>query len=360
MNRIERLQQQLTGEGLDAFLVRETPNIAYLTGFEGVFDDERAHALLVQDGRAILHTDSRYANACKQAAETGGSLVQIDDEAVPYAEWLAKCITQGTLGIEDSISLAEFHKLEEAMAESVQLRETKAVVSKLRQVKDAAELGHMRAAQAITDAAFSHIVTVMKPGMTEREVAHELDNFMFAQGADALAFPTIVATGPNAANPHAQPGETALEAGQCVVMDFGARVAGYCSDMTRTVFLGEPNEKLARAYAALREANETVEAMLKPGITGAAAHQKALDVLEEAGFGGTMGHGLGHSLGLEIHEDPVLSPRYQEALQAGNVLTVEPGIYIPGEFGMRLEDFGVLTESGFEVFTQSTHDLVLV
>lgn len=360
MNRIERLQQMLAGGDLDAFLVRETPNIAYLTGFEGVFDDERAHALLVREDRAILHTDSRYANACKQAAARGGSLVQVDDEAVPYTEWLAKCITQGTLGLEDSMSLAEFHKLEEAMVEGVQLRETKAVVSKLRQVKDAVELGHMRAAQAITDAAFAHIVTFIKPGLTEREVARELDNFMFAQGADALAFPTIVATGANAANPHAQPSDTALEVGQCVVMDFGAKVLGYCSDMTRTVFLGEPSEKLARAYAALREANETVEAMLTPGITGAEAHQKALDVLEEAGFGGTMGHGLGHSLGLEIHEDPVLAPRYKEALQAGNVLTVEPGIYIPGEFGMRLEDFGVFTENGFEVFTQSTHDLVVV
>ncbi len=360
MNRLERLQQQLATEGFDAFLVRDTPNIAYLTGFTGVFDEERAHSLLVDAQGCVLHTDSRYANACKQAAIACGSPVQVDDDAVPYTEWLTRYVSQGKLGIEDSMPLAEFRKLEKTMSQAVQLCETSRVVNTLRQVKDAAELNHMRAAQAVTDAAFVHICRFIKPGVTEREVARELNNFMLAHGADGLAFPTIVAAGANAANPHAQPGEAALEVGQCVVMDFGAKVAGYCSDMTRTVFLGVPNEHLSRAYAAIREANEAVAAFLKPGVSGKQAHQLALDVLEAAGFGGTMGHGLGHSLGLEIHEDPVLSPRGEEALQVGNVVTVEPGIYIPNEFGMRLEDFGIVIEGGFEVVTQSSHNMLVL
>ncbi len=143
-------------------------------------------------------------------------------------------------------------------------------------------------------------------------------------------------------------------------MDFGARRAGYCSDMTRTVFLGRPEGRMLAAWEAMREANETVEAALKPGVTGREAHELAERVLAKGGFEGRMGHGLGHGVGIEIHELPVLSTRNEKPLCPGNVVTVEPGIYIPGEFGMRLEDFGVVTEDGFDVFTQSTHELVVL
>lgn len=363
MDRINRLQAHLVQQELDALLVRETPNIAYLTGFEGVFDEERAHALLVTQTAAVLHTDSRYFNACLQAAHEQGDGIQIDGDATTHAAWLAKQIQGITLGIEDTVSLAEFHKLEEALDEkaaSVALAETWNVVVGLRKVKDVSEVVRLHAAQAITDAAFAYIKDFVRPGMTERMVQRELDNYMYMHGAEALAFPSIVATGAHGANPHAQPTDAKLEAGQCVVMDFGARAHGYCSDMTRMLFIGQPSQRLKDAYSTLREANETVEAALMPGITGAQAHQMALDVLEAGGFGGLMGHGLGHGVGLEIHEDPMLSPRNSEALQAGNVVTVEPGIYVPGEFGMRLEDFGIVTESGFEVFTKSSHDLVVV
>ena len=183
---------------------------------------------------------------------------------------------------------------------------------------------------------------------------------MERQGAWGLAFSSIVAAGANGASPHAIPGATVLEAGQCVVLDFGARAWGYCSDMTRTVFLGEPDPEMRAAYEAIRRANEEVEALLHPGVTGRAAHKHAEAVLAEAGFGGAMGHGLGHGVGIDIHEEPVLSPRNDRELVAGNVVTVEPGIYLPGRFGMRLEDFGVITDDGFDVFTQSTHDLVVI
>ena len=240
------------------------------------------------------------------------------------------------------------------------LPETDGVVVGLRAVKDRYEIARMRGAQSITDAAFEHIVRYMRPGMMERQVQLELEEFMLRHGAQGLAFPSIVATGPNGASPHAIPGATMLEAGQCVVLDFGARSYGYCSDMTRTVFLGEPDPEMRAAWDALREANESVEAMLRPGVTGKEAHERAEEVLAAAGFGGRMGHGLGHGVGIDIHEEPVLAPRNERPLVAGNVVTVEPGIYLPGKCGMRLEDFGVVTDDGFDVFTNSTHDLVVI
>ena len=230
----------------------------------------------------------------------------------------------------------------------------------MRAVKTDAELNRLRAAQAVTDAAFLHIVGFMRPGMTEREVQLELESFMLRHGGEGLAFSSIVATGANGADPHAIPGKARLEAGQCVVMDFGAKAFGYCSDMTRVVFLGSPDERMADAWRVLREANEAVESLLRPGITGKEAHELAEQKLAEGGYGGRMGHGLGHGVGVDIHEQPVLNPRNEAPLVAGNVVTVEPGIYLPGEFGMRLEDCGVVTQDGYEVFSQLGHEMVII
>ena len=361
--------------GIRAFLVRDTASIEWLTAFDNVFDDEQAHALLVTPHDAVLHTDSRYAGAARKAA-VGEGVITVDDACTGHGAWVADVFAARhanaaggvapadiVLGIEDSMTLAGFRALERALAEAPavpQLRETTDFVRALRAVKEPAEVARMKAAQAITDAAFSYIITFMKPGMTEREVQVELEDWMLRHGASGLAFSSIVATGANGASPHAIPGETKLEAGQCVVMDFGARAHGYCSDMTRTVFIGQPDAKMRSAYDTMRQANERVEAALRPGVTGADMHQLAEDVLAAGGFAGKMGHGLGHGVGIDIHEEPVLSPRNTAPLAPGNVVTVEPGIYLEGEFGMRLEDFGVVTEEGFDVFTQSTHEMVIL
>ena len=430
--RLARLRGACAAGGMDAFYVRDTSNIRWLTGFDGVFDEERAHALLVTQDAVALHTDSRYADAALAAA--GGTGVEVDVARMTHAAFAAERMRRAaersdartggvpkraTLGIEDAITLAEYRQLQRAFGEKAacaadagvpdaagapgaphaiasggtvglggvpdalgaagatsapgggpagaasacpgsRLRETSDVVVGLRAVKDAGEIARMRAAQAVTDAAFAHIVSFMRPGMTERAVQVELEGFMRRHGADDLAFPSIVAAGANGASPHAVPGDTVLEAGQCVVLDFGAKARGYCSDMTRTVFLGEPDARLRSAYETLRRANEQVERALRPGVTGKEMHELAERVLDEGGFGGLMGHGLGHGVGLDIHELANLSPRNEAPLVAGNVVTVEPGIYVPGEFGMRLEDFGVVTEEGFQVFTQSTHDMVII
>ena len=372
--RLDRLRAACADAGIRTFFARDTSNIAWLTGFDGVFDDEDAHALLVTPRDAVLHTDSRYSEAARVAAADEGAIA-VDDARVTHATFVASAFAARhgeqpaaeadavVLGIEDSLTLGSYRALEAAFADAParpQLRETSDFVLGLRAVKEPLEIVRMKAAQAITDAAFAHIVAFMRPGMTERAVQIELEDFMRRHGAEGLAFTSIVATGANGASPHAIPGQTVLETGQCVVLDFGARAHGYCSDMTRTVFLGEPSARMRDAYAAIRNANEQVEAALKPGVTGKAMHELAERVLADGGYAGKMGHSLGHGVGIDIHELPVLSPRNESALAAGNVVTVEPGVYLPGEFGMRLEDCGVITADGFEVFTQSTHDLVVL
>lgn len=351
--------------GLNAFLVRDTSSIAWLAAFDGVFDDERAHALVVKPDGALLHTDSRYSNALRTAAKAGESDIVVSDTRKSHARFAADALASGAipfnglLGIEDSITYDEFIGLAEEFGTDC-LVPTKDVLVGLRAVKSADEVTRLRAAQAITDAAFTHIVNFMKPGMTEREVQIELEFFMLRHGAEGLAFRSIVACGENGADPHAVPSDKKLEAGQCVVLDFGAKAQGYCSDMTRTIFLGQPSDRMADAWQVLRYANESVEDMLKPGITGREAHELAEQILEEGCFGGCMGHGLGHGVGIDVHELPVLNMRNDQPLVAGNVVTVEPGIYLPGEFGMRLEDFGIITDEGFDVFTQSTHEMVII
>lgn len=374
--RIKGLRGACDDRDIQAFLVRDTSNIAWLTAFDDVFDDEDAHTLLVMPHDAVLHTDSRYSAAVRAAASVEKEIA-VDDErrnparfAVDVLDAQLGSLDDGELtspslilGIEDSMTLSHYRMLEKALSERplpIQVRETTGLVKGLRAVKEPSEIARMKAAQAITDAAFSHIVGFMRPGMTEREVRIELEDFMVRHGAEGLAFPSIVATGENGASPHAIPGERRLEAGQCVVMDFGARAYGYCSDMTRTVFLGQPDARMSEAYAVLRRANERVEAALRPGVTGAEMHELAERVLAEGGFAGAMGHGLGHGVGIDIHEEPTLSPRNGHPLVVGNVVTVEPGIYLPGEFGMRLEDFGVVTDGGFHVFTQSSHEMVII
>ena len=351
--------------GAHSFLVRDTSNIKWITAIDGVFDEERAHALLVTGDGAFLHTDTRYSNAIRTQLDQMGSTIQVSDERVGHMVFARQVLEgsgeldAGRMAIEDTITYAEYVKAVEALGIESLAASTDTVVD-LRAVKTPAEVIRMKAAQAVTDAAFRHIVGFMCPGMTEREVQLELEDFMVRHGGDGLAFGSIVATGANGANPHAIPGATRLEAGQCVVMDFGARAYGYCSDMTRVVFLGDPDAELARAWEVLRRANETVEEMLRPGVTGKEAHELAEKVLAEGGYEGRMGHGLGHGVGLDVHEQPVLNLRNDKPLVAGNVVTVEPGIYIPGKFGMRLEDCGLITDAGYEVFSELGHEMVVI
>lgn len=366
-SRLERMRACMKEQGIDCFYCTDLSNVAWLTGFSEVFDDEPAHALFVSESDAVMHTDSRYAEAAMRAAEN--TPWRVDVSRVPHAAWAVAMTEEqprsSVLALEDSMTLAAYRSLEKEAAARADtavpaLFETTDFVRSLRAVKDAAEIRAMKEAQAITDAAFEHIVGFMRIGMTERAVQLELEETMRKMGADGLAFSSIVASGANGAAPHSIPGAKCLEEGDMVVLDFGARKSGYCSDMTRTVCMGRASDEARRVYAAVRAANEAVEAMLCPGVTGAEAHECAERVLAREGFGGKMGHGLGHGVGIDIHELPNLSPRNERPLAVGNVVTVEPGVYLGGSMGCRLEDFGVITPDGFEVFTQSSHELVII
>lgn len=364
--RIARTREVMTEYGIDILYIRNTSNIMWLTGFLGVFDSEPAHVVLITQNRVLLHTDSRYSTALRARAQ--GTEFEIDDSKASFPDVLNAFVNQhcdefydtGALvvGIEDTILLREWECLQADCAYALHI--TTNLIEQLRAEKDNDEIEAFRQAQAITDQAFAYIITYMNVGMTELEVQRELDRVMFALGADALAFDTIVATGAHAASPHAQPTDALLCEGDAVVMDFGAKKNGYCSDMTRTVFMGEPNPTLQRAWRALRAANETCEAMISEGVQASDVHAMAEEILADHGFGGCMGHSLGHGVGIDIHELPTLSSANTNDLLQGNVVTVEPGIYVEGEFGMRLEDFGVVTDERFEVFTQSGHDMVII
>ena len=363
--RIARVREACQQQGIDDFIARDNMNIYWMTAFDDIFDPDRAHALLVTPEGATMHTDSRYSTNCLDRVERIGSSVAIDDERKSHAVFARDIVKKEgegrKLGIEDDITLAEYRKVvSELEGSGIQLVETTGLVNGLRAVKDARELARMKAAQKITDDAFSHIIEFIKPGMTELQVKIELEDFMVRHGSQGVAFESIVACGANGASPHGQAGNRIIEEGHSVVMDYGAKAFGYNADMTRTVFIGKPSDEMRAAYETIRRANETVEATIKAGVIGRDMHELAERILVEGGFGGKMGHGLGHGLGVDVHELPYLNATYDKPLEVGNVVTVEPGIYIAGKFGMRLEDFGVVTSEGYERFTQSTHEMVII
>ncbi len=363
--RIARVREACQQQGIDDFIARDNMNIYWMTAFDDIFDPDRAHALLVTPEGATMHTDSRYSTNCLDRVERIGSSVAIDDERKSHAVFARDIVKKEgegrKLGIEDDITLAEYRKVvSELEGSGIQLVETEGLVNGLRAVKDACELARMKAAQKITDDAFSHIIEFIKPGMTELQVKIELEDFMVRHGSQGVAFESIVACGANGASPHGQAGNRIIEEGHSVVMDYGAKAFGYNADMTRTVFIGSPSDEMRAAYETIRRANETVEATIKAGVIGRDMHELAERILVEGGFGGKMGHGLGHGLGVDVHELPYLNATYDKPLEVGNVVTVEPGIYIAGKFGMRLEDFGVVTSEGYERFTQSTHEMVII
>ncbi|MFR3273273.1 MAG: M24 family metallopeptidase [Slackia sp.] len=324
-SHLNRMRACMREEGMACFCCTDLSNVKWLTAFDNVFDDEPAHLAFVSDDEAVLHTDSRYADAACRAA-CGGPW-KIDASGGFHARWVADKLSRDgrkapgdglpALAIEDSMSLAAFRRFEKSFEEKElpPAIETSDFVLKLRAVKDDVEIEAMKAAQAITDAAFEHIVSFMRVGMTEREVQLELEEVMRRLGAEDLAFSSIVASGANGAAPHSIPGEKVLESGDMVVLDFGACKGGYCSDMTRTVCMEYATEEAKRVYEAVRNANEAVERMLRPGVTGAEAHELAECILEHAGYGGKMGHGLDMA-GIDIHERPNLSPRNTEPLCA--------------------------------------------
>ena len=259
-----------------------------------------------------------------------------------------------------AVSVDQYRRWQREFSPFCELIPAQELLDGLRAAKDREELSAMRQAQRITDEAFSAILNVIRPGMTEREVAARLVYELLRRGAQKVSFDPIVAAGANGSMPHAVPGETVLQRGTFVTMDFGCIYDGYCSDMTRTVALGQPSEEMERVYQTVLAAQRAGIDAARAGITGRELDAAARAVIQEAGFGAYFTHSFGHSLGLEIHESPNASPGEERTLPAGTVISAEPGIYLPGRFGVRIEDVLVLEENGCEDLTQSPKNLIVL
>jgi Xaa-Pro aminopeptidase len=355
-HRLQRLRARIAADTLDALLVTSAPNRRYLSGFTG-----SAGALLITADRALLLSDFRY--------ETQAGLESPDWEfrllptTAPLPKQLPGLIRElgiQRLGFEaGSVTVGEYNTWRDELAAaevSVEWEPTSGIVEGLRQIKDVAEIETLRRAIAITDEAFAAIRPLLQPEMREREVAWELEKAMRERGAEGVAFEIIVAGGDNGARPHARAGDGQLGIGRPIVMDFGARVDGYHADMTRTVILGEADDQFWAIYNTVLRAQRAAAEGIRPGMRGPEADSIARDIIAAARYGEAFGHSLGHGVGLVIHEGPRLSQSSDDSLAAGAVFSIEPGIYLPGWGGVRIEDLALLTDAGAETLTQSSKE----
>jgi Xaa-Pro aminopeptidase len=342
--RLDRLRAHLD----ERLLVTNLVNIEYLTGFAS-----SNAALLVEPGRqARLYTDFRYiadaegvpgvkAHLAKRSlmrdlAEQLDGRIAFESDALPHAQ------------------------VEVLASDGLELVPVSGIVERLRAVKDEGEIDRIRRATRAADHAFEALTAETWIGHTERELAWRLRALLHAHGVDHLSFDTAILAGPNGAKPHAEPGDRLIETKTLVVADWGARLDGYCSDCTRTLATGPLPKELRRAYDVCLEAQVAAVEQIRPGMTGVEADRIARAVIEDAGFGENFGHGLGHGVGVEIHEAPRLSTESNDTLEVGNVVTIEPGIYLPGVGGVRIEDLAVVRADGLEVLTSFPKELALV
>src|SRR2546423_2380757 len=360
---INQLRTWIAEQGLDAFMVTQPQNRSYLSDW--LNDDvEGAGLLLVGQQQQILLTNPLYK-------EVAGNDAQGWQVTIPpsYEYWAAIATTAQEhdwqkIGFEsEALTYAEYEKIQGAGKGIFTLHPFEhSFVEKLRLIKQPHEIDLLKRAIAITDETFTHICSWIQAGMTEKEVAWEIMRCMVSQGADGQSFESIVASGPHGSMPHAHPSERRIQRGELITIDMGARYKGYCADMTRTICLGEPSEaRMQEIYDAVLNAMKTCEAGLYAGIAGNAADALARNALNVAGLSEYFVHSTGHGVGLQTHEGPNLSPRSPDTmvLPAGTVVTVEPGVYIPGWRGVRIEDCVLVRENGVEVLTQSPTELVL-
>lgn len=352
-SRISKLRDRLTASNLDAIVVTHPSNRFYLTGFSATDtppNESSGHVVIGQD-RAVLVTSFLNADQARQQAAD----FEIADRTRIFAEADAKILREigaKRAGFENTAILYnDYRTLADTLGDAVELVPVGPLVDNLRAVKTPEEIERIAHAVAVTDRALEQVAATLQEGQTELEIAWRLEVAMRELGAEGLAFPIIVASGPNAARPHHEPGERVIRAGEPIVIDMGALVNGYCADLTRTIWIGEPEAKLREVYAIVLDALRAAEATIRPGMTGKEADAVARDVIAAAGYGDAFGHSLGHGLGVRVHEGPALSARSEERLEPGNVVTIEPGIYLPDWGGVRIEDVAVIEENGSRVLT---------
>ncbi|MCE3202131.1 aminopeptidase P family protein [Paenibacillus sonchi] len=351
--RVSKLRKVLQEQGLDAILITSGINRRYLSGFTG----SSGYVLITGDDSYLL-TDFRYMT---QAAEqvTGLKVVQ---HGPKFIETVRELLQGANVRIgfeQDDVTFSAYSTYAAALQPAVLVPVSKAVEN-LRAFKDEGELAVMQRAADLADATFSHILNVIKPGMTERDVDLEMEFYMRTHGATSSSFDTIVASGERSAMPHGVASSKVIQNNEFVTFDFGALLDGYCSDVTRTIALGSPDPKLKEIYDIVLEAQLHTLANIKPGMTGRECDALARDIITRYGYGEYFGHSTGHGLGMEVHENPRLSKLADEIMEPGMVVTVEPGIYLPGLGGVRIEDDIVITESGMKLLTHSSKDYLVL
>lgn len=341
--RLGLLKKYIEDNNLSAVIITDRKNMRYLCSYTG------EGYLVVTKDKDYLVTDFRYTEQASLQA-TGFEICDISDTDIKKKFGMYE-----RAGFEDiSISYNSYIKFADVFSRLVPIGNT---IMDMRSVKDSEEIEYIRKAEEIGDKTFSHILGFIKPDVSERDIALEIEYHMRSLGADGPAFDSVVATGAHGAMPHAEPDDRKIKKGDMVVLDFGCMYKGYCGDMTRTVCVGKAEEKMKRIYDTVLRAQLSCLEMVRAGETGANIHNNALRIIEEE-FPKTFGHGLGHGVGLNVHESPNLSPRNTNPLAKGSVVTVEPGIYIPGYCGVRIEDLVFVEDGGYTNLTFSSKKLI--
>jgi Xaa-Pro aminopeptidase len=353
MEKIEKLRSNFSTLGIDGMLITSPFNRRYISNFTG-----SAGVVLISEEKAQFLTDFRYIEQASKQCQ-GFEIIKITGSIPEEVAQQAKKLGIQKLGFEEDFLSYSSFKLYDKEIES-ELVPFSGVIEKLRLIKTDAELKILKVAADIADAAFKHILDFLRPGKTELEVSNELEFFMRRAGATSSSFDTIVASGHRSALPHGVASEKVIEAGDMVTMDYGCYYNGYVSDITRSVAVGEPDAKLKEIYDIVLEAQLRGMAGIKPGLTGKEADAITRDYITEKGYGEYFGHSTGHGIGLEIHEGPGLSMKSDVILEPGMVVTCEPGIYIPGLGGVRIEDDTLITENHNEALTHSTKELIIL
>ena len=353
-NRIKKAAALLDRYGIDAMLVTGIASERYVLGFRG------KGTLIITADQAFYSVDGRYIEAAhEQVTDADIALADISHSHLDLAKRFVLEKGIRVLGYEEqTMSAGQYARYSSALP--CRLVPCQSLIGSLRESKDPEELRSIRQAQKITDEAFADILGFIKPGVKEREIAARLVYEMFRRGGQRLAFNPIVAAGPNGSHPHAVFGARRVERGMFVTMDFGCMVDGYCSDMTRTVAVGEPTEEMEKVYQTVLAAQEAGIRAARSGIPGRCVDQAARAVIEAAGYGSYFGHNFGHSIGLENHEEPNASPTEERLFAENAVISAEPGIYLPGKFGVRIEDLLILSPDGYEDITASPRQLIVL
>lgn len=354
MNHIEQIASRLPEYGLDAMLITSASGERYALGFHG------EGMLLVTREGGHYTTDGRYIEAARGRVEgVQVSLATADNGHLAQARAYIEEKGLHNVGFESGAMTVDSHRRYSQELPCI-LTPAQPLLDGLRAAKDEGEQEIMRRAQQITDDAFRAVLSFIRPGMTEREIAARLVYEMMSRGGERVSFEPIVAAGANGSMPHAVPSDQCVDTGMFITMDFGCVLEGYCSDMTRTVALGQPTPEMERVYSTVLAAQKAGINAARAGVTGREVDAAARRVIQEAGYGAYFTHSFGHSLGIDIHENPNASPSENGVLPAGAVISAEPGIYLPGQFGVRIEDVLILKEGGCEDITRSPKDLIVL